>query len=83
MTKAAGGFAFHSSVGTDPENLLRILAEKDRRPMDAIRSAGSGITLHSVAVRPHERALWVAHGRRSSAHLGEYVRYDLGELLRR
>jgi hypothetical protein len=70
-------------VGTDPESLLRILARKDRGPTDAIRSAGRGITLHSVAIRPAERAMWVAHGRSSSAHLGEYVRYDLGELFRR
>jgi hypothetical protein len=81
--KAENGFAFHSSTGTDRNRLLSMLRRPDREPTDTIRSAGTYITLHSVAVRPDARALWVAHGRKPSAHLGEYVRYDLGLLLER
>ena len=78
-----GRFAFHTSVGTDPAGLLGILRRPDRKPMDAIRSAGCGITLHSAAIRPGEGSIWVAQGKRPSAHLGEYVKYDLRALLAR
>lgn len=57
--------------------------ESTRRAAAAIHAAGSSITLHSVAYRPEENAIWVAHGRRSSAHLGTYVKYDIPSLLRR
>ena len=83
VTPAENGLAFHSSIGTDPQRLLRMLQRPNRRPMDVIKSAGNGITLHSVAIRPAEHALWVAHGRKPGAHLGEYVRYDLRSLLER
>ncbi|MDP6118537.1 MAG: C45 family autoproteolytic acyltransferase/hydrolase [Planctomycetota bacterium] len=78
-----GGFAFDSSVGTDPDRLKEMLLREDREPMEVIRSAGNSITLHSVAIRPQEHKLWVAHGRPSSAHKGKYVEYDLQSLLRR
>ena len=83
VTRPTNGFAFHSSLGTDPDQLLAILRRADHGPTAAIHSAGVGITLHSVAILPHQQALWVAHGRKPSAHLGEYVKYDLQALLRR
>jgi hypothetical protein len=83
VEKATDGFAFHSSIGANKDRLLELLKQADRRPPDVIRSAGSFITLHSVAIRPQEQALWVAHGRKPSAHEGEYVKYDLRELLGR
>ena len=79
---ATNGFAFHTSAGTDRDRLLEMLKRPDRQPTDTIRSAGTYMTLHSVAIRPEDHAFWVAHGRRPSAQLGEYVRYDLRELLR-
>jgi len=83
VTPAEAGFISHSSVGTDPERLKEALRQPRRLPYGTIRSAGSSITLHSVAIRPEEGALWVAHGRPSSAHEGAYVRYDLRSLLSR
>ena len=83
VKRATNGVAFHSSRGANRERLLEILGEPGHEPADAVRSAGSYITLHSVVMRPSEHALWVAHGRRSSAHLGEYVRYDVRSLLGR
>lgn len=83
VTPAENGFAFDSSVSTSPRALLKMLQLPDRNPVDAVRFAGNSITLHSVAIRPAEHALWVAHGRSSSAHLGEYVKYDLQTLLKR
>lgn len=81
VTPAVDGMALHSSVGTQPQPLLDTLARPARRPWDAIRSAGSAITLHSVAIRPRENHLWVAHGRASAAHEDRYVPYDLRALL--
>lgn len=83
VTRAVDGFAFHSSVGTDPQALLERLQRPGARPYDAIRAAGRPITLHSVAIRPQEGRLWVAHGRPASAHEGRYVQYDLRALLAR
>lgn len=83
VTPAEAGFTSHSSVGTDPEELQAALRQPQRLPYGTIRAAGSTITLHSVAIRPAEGALWVAHGRPSSAHEGTYVRYDLRALLGR
>jgi hypothetical protein len=83
VTRAVNGFAFDSSAGMNRNRLLGILRRADREPMDAIRDAGNYITLHSVAIRPQERALWVAHGRKPSAHLGKCVQYDLDMLLKR
>lgn len=77
------GWAFHSSVGTDPAQLLEILRQPNRSPTAAIQSAGNYITLHSVAIRPQSHTMWVAHGRRTCAHLGSYVQYDLSSLLAR
>ncbi len=83
VTPAVGGFAFHSSIGTDPDDLLAQLQRPGRRAYAAIRAAGSSITLHSVAIRPLTGQLWVAHGRRPSAHEGTYVQYDVRSLLAR
>jgi len=77
------GLAFHSSMFTPRAQIARGVAEPDREPMDTIRSAGSSITLHSVAIRPQEHRLWVAHGTIPSAHQGKYTQYDLRALLRR
>ena len=81
VSRVTNGFAFHSSIGTDRDRLLETFRLPNRAPTDAIRSAGTYITLHSVAIRPGEDALWVAHGRKPSAHLGEYVRHDFRSLL--
>jgi Acyl-coenzyme A:6-aminopenicillanic acid acyl-transferase len=83
VTQAAGGFAFHSSAGTDPERLKRMLKRAKRKPAAAIYAAGTSITLHSVAIRPAEGKLWVAHGKPSRAHTGTYLEYLLPELLKR
>lgn len=83
VKRHTNGFAFHTSVGTRQEKLLEILRDAKRKPTDAIKSAGVAITLHSVAIRPGEHSLWVAHGRQPDAHLGEYVKYDLQSLLKR
>jgi len=77
------GFALDSSVGTSAYQLRRILRRAKREPTAAIKSAGNYITLHSVAIRPEEHKMWVAHGRAYCAHLGEYVEYDIRALLRR
>lgn len=83
VNKATNGFAFHTSTGTDAGRLQAMLRLPNRGPTDTIRSAGTYITLHSVAIRPEDRAFWVAHGRKPRAHMGQYVRYDLGLLLKR
>jgi len=83
VMRSRNGFAFHTSTGTDKDRLLEILRLPTRRPTDAIQSAGTHITLHSVAIYPQDHTLWVAHGRKSSAHLGEYVKYDVRSLLQR
>jgi hypothetical protein len=83
VSPAGDGFALHSSVGTDPATILAVLKRPGRAAFDAIKAAGNSITLHSVAIRPREMRIWVAHGRRSSAHLGKYLEYDLARLLRR
>jgi hypothetical protein len=83
VNPAEAGFVSDSSVGTDPEMLQEGLRRRRRDAYDTIRSAGSFITLHSVAIWPQQGQLWVAHGRRSSAHQGPYVRYDLPSLLLR
>jgi hypothetical protein len=77
------GFAFDSSIGTDMASILEVLRNPGRKPIDAIKSAGAHITLHSVAMRPQQQRIWVAHGLKPSAHLGEYVEYDVRALLRR
>ncbi len=83
VEEGAKGLAFHTSVRTDPEGLRGVLNRADRTPTEAIHWAGSSITLHSVAIRPREQAIWVAHGLKSRAHEGEYVKYDLNALLAR
>jgi hypothetical protein len=83
VTRSYDGFAFDTSIGTNERELRKILRTPHRSPIDAIRWAGRSITLHSVAIRPAEHAIWVAHGRPRSAHEGEYVRFDLRALLRR
>jgi len=83
VTPAARGLAFHSSMGRTPGLVLNVLRRAGRKPYEAIRAAGGSITLHSVAVRPGEGRIWVAHGARSSAHLNDYVPYDLAKLFRR
>ncbi len=83
VSRHTDGFAFHSSVGTNRERLLAMLKRPRRKPTEAIQWAGTTITLHSVAIRPWEGKLWVAHGLKPSAHLGEYVEYSIGTLLRR
>jgi hypothetical protein len=83
VAEAEDGLAFHTSVRTSREGLRKELSRPDRQPIDAIRWAGSSITLHSVAIRPREQAIWVAHGRPSRAHEGEYVKYDLKSLIAR
>jgi len=77
------GLAFHTSVGTNCRNLRAILRKPNRKPTEAIHWAGNSITLHSVAIRPRGKAIWVAHGRPAYAHQGGYVKYDLSELLKR
>lgn len=83
VLEAEDGLAFHTSVATSREGLRKQLSRPERQPMDAIRWAGSSITLHSAAIRPREQTLWVAQGRPSRAHEGEYVKYDLKALLAR
>lgn len=84
VTEASNGFAFHSSIRASNADDLRLaLQEKGRQPFAVIRSAGSMITLHSVAIRPSEHAIWVAHGTMPGAHEGKYVKYDLRKLLER
>lgn len=83
VQKHEQGWAFHSSVGTDPGSLLEILRTPNRSPFAAIQSAGNAITLHSVAIRPQAHTIWVAQGRKTSAHLGPYVQYDIRSLLGR
>ncbi|MFC1672071.1 C45 family autoproteolytic acyltransferase/hydrolase [Planctomycetota bacterium] len=83
VTRHTKGFAFHTSIGTDRDRLVEILKQKRRKPITAIKWAGNRITLHSVAIRPQEWSMWVAHGRKPSAHLGKYVRHDIRSLLKR
>jgi hypothetical protein len=83
VTPARDGFAFHSSIGRDPDDVLEQLRRPHRHAYDPIRAAGGSITLHSVAIRPQEGLLWVAHGSRQNAHLGTYVQYDVRSLLAR
>jgi len=83
VERQTAGFAFDTSIGTDPVALAKMLRRPERAPIDTIRSAGTGITLHSVAIRPHEHRMWVAHGRSPSAHRGQYAEYDLKALLKR
>jgi hypothetical protein len=83
VQRAADGWAFDSSLGTDPDGLRQILQREGRAPMAAIRSAGVGITLHSVAIRPQQGQIWIAHGETSGAHRGPYRWYDIRALLAR
>jgi len=83
VVRATDGFAFDTSIGTNPRMILGILSRAERPATSAIHAAGNSITLHSMAYRPDENAIWVAHGLPSSAHLGTYVRYDVPSLLRR
>jgi len=80
---ATDGVAFHTSVGTVRGDLCAQLKRGRRSPIDPIRWAGNGITLHSVAVRPQQHLIWVAHGRPSFAYLGDYIEYDVRILLSR
>jgi hypothetical protein len=82
VTRPKNGFLYHTSVGTDGASLQRAVKTASAHPYDAIRSAGGGITLHSVAIDPVGGRMWVAHGRPRNAHEGEYVPLDLGPLLR-
>jgi len=75
------GFAFHTSTWTDSDRMREMLKRPGREATDGVRWAGTAITLHSVAIRPGENRIWVAHGRSESAHDGTYVAYDLKELL--
>lgn len=83
VTPAKDGFVFNSSIGADEDTVRKLLRRRFRRPFSAIYSAGNSITLHSVAIRPTEYKLWVAHGPPSHAHKSKYVSYDLRKLLRR
>jgi len=83
VEKATNGLASDSSIGSSMKTLQGILHQSGRKPMDGIRSAGSSITLHSVTIRPQEHRIWVAHGRKSKAHRGKYVEYDVQSLLKR
>ena len=83
VERQTDGFVLDSSVGTSAERLREMLRQPGRRATDVIHSAGNYITLHSVAIRPQEHRIWVAHGRRSSAHLGGYVEHNIQSLLRR
>ena len=83
VEKATDCFASDSSVGTSPTRLRGMLRQAKREPMEVIKSVGNYITLHSVAIRPQEHKMWVAHGRYPSAHRGKYVEYDIRALLRR
>jgi hypothetical protein len=75
------GFAFHTSTWTDRDRLRDRLRRAGREPMAAVRWAGNSMTLHSVAIRPDENRMWVAHGRSASAHEAAYVAYDIRALL--
>jgi hypothetical protein len=83
VTRATDGLVFHSSIGRSAETILDGLSKEKRQAFDVIRSAGASITLHSVAIRPQEGKIWVAHGRESAAHLGAYIEHDMKALLRR
>ena len=83
VERATNGLAFDSSIGSSMKTLQGILHQSGRKPTDGIRSAGSSITLHSVVIRPQEHRIWVAHGRKSKAHRGKYVQYDIQSLLKR
>jgi len=83
VTPAKDGFAFNSSIGADEDTVRKLLRRRFRRPTSPIHSAGNSITLHSVAIRPTEYKLWVAHGPPSHAHKSKYVFYDLRKLLAR
>jgi hypothetical protein len=78
-----GGFAFDSSAGRDPIDIRKKIRRRWRDPTGPVCYAGTSITLHSVAIRPLENAIWVAHGDTPSAHLGGYTRFDLRKLLSR
>jgi len=58
-----------------------VLRRRLRTATTAIASAANSITLHSVAIRPQDGRMWVAHGQPASAHRGGYIRYDIRELL--
>lgn len=84
VIEADNGFACHSSImASNPADIRLAIRQKGRQPYSVIRSAGSSITLHSVAIRPQEHAIWIAHGTKPSAHEGKYVKYDLKSLLER
>jgi len=74
------GFAFHTSTWTDGDRMREMLRRPDRKATDAVRWAGTVITLHSVAIRPGEHKIWIAHGRPMSAHEGTYVPYEVKKL---
>ena len=80
---AENGFIFNSSIGADEETVRKLLRRRFHRPTSPIYSAGNSITLHSVAIRPTEHMMWVAHGPPSHAHKSKYVAYDLRKLLAR
>ncbi len=83
VRRPVGGFVFHSSVGTEETTLRKNVKAKKREVYNAIKAAGNSITLHSVAIRPSTKSIWVAHGTRPGAHQGKYVLFNISELLRR
>ncbi|MBT4817906.1 MAG: hypothetical protein HON70_19530 [Lentisphaerae bacterium] len=83
VTPAKDGLIFNSSIGADEDAVRKLLRRRFHRPTSPIHSAGNSITLHSVAIRPTEHKLWVAHGPPSHAHKSKYVSYDLRRLFRR
>ncbi|MBN2452606.1 MAG: hypothetical protein JXR77_19640 [Lentisphaeria bacterium] len=82
VTRQTDGFVLNSSIGTNPDDIRSVLNRRLRTPTAAIASAANIITLHSVAIRPQEGRIWVAHGLPANAHRGGYIRYSLEELLR-
>ncbi len=83
VTPAQNGFVFHTSIGTAAEALKAVLKQPRRKSTAAIFAAGNSITLHSVAIRPAEGKIWVAHGKPGRAHTGGYREHLLRELLKR
>ncbi|MCJ8329517.1 MAG: hypothetical protein HRT89_12165 [Lentisphaeria bacterium] len=78
---AVDGFAFHSSVGTDKDELLKTVKANKKIVCDSIKAAGNDITLHSVAINPAKNKLWVAHGTRFGSHKNNYISFDIKKLL--
>lgn len=80
VKRPVGGFVFHSSTWTSKRRLRRHVKARKSNVYNSIRSAGTGITLHSVAIEPAAKTVWVAHGTRPGAHRGKYVPFNLRTL---